>query len=100
MTLAGRIEMPSGTEAPLMFQGGGPYIILFRPKAGGSAVAARGSLHRIILAVPDLKALEAKLIAAGYHLNAPIAEQAKYHVAVGQLEDPDGNHLELVQRMP
>jgi catechol 2,3-dioxygenase-like lactoylglutathione lyase family enzyme len=100
MTLARRIEMPSGIEAPLMFQGGGPYIILFKPKAGGAAIAASGSLHRIVLAVPDIKALEARLIAAGYHLSAPIAQQAKYHVAVGQLEDPDGNHLELVQRLP
>ncbi len=100
MTLAGRIEMPSGTEAPLMLPGGGAYIILFKPKAEGSGNAPRGSLNRIILAVPDIKALEAKLIAAGYHLSAPIAQQPKYHVAVGQLEDPDGNHLELVQRLP
>ena len=91
--------MPSGTEAPLMFPGGGAYIILFKPKTDTS-VAARGSLNRLILAVPDIKALEVKLNAAGYHLSAPIAEQAKYHVAVGQLEDPDGNHLELVQRLP
>jgi catechol 2,3-dioxygenase-like lactoylglutathione lyase family enzyme len=101
MTLARRIDMPSGIEAPLMFQGGGPYIILFKPKAaGGAATAASSSLHRLVLAVPDIKALEARLIAAGYHLSAPIAQQAKYHVAVGQLEDPDGNHLELVQRLP
>ena len=39
MTLARRIDMPSGTEAPLMFHGGGAYIILFKPKAGGAAVA-------------------------------------------------------------
>jgi catechol 2,3-dioxygenase-like lactoylglutathione lyase family enzyme len=101
MKLAARIEMPTGTEAPLMFPGGGgAYIILFKSRAPNSAPIPRGSLYRIVLAVPDVKALEAKLIAAGYHLNAPIAEQAKYHVAVGQLEDPDGNHLELVQRLP
>jgi catechol 2,3-dioxygenase-like lactoylglutathione lyase family enzyme len=99
MTLAGRIEMPSGTEAPLMFPGGGAYIILFKPRAEASG-PMHGSLNRIILAVPDIKALETKLIAAGYHLSAPIAQQPKYHVAVGQLEDPDGNHLELVQRLP
>lgn len=98
MTSRGRIDMPTGTEAPLMFPGGGAYIILFKPKTDGTA-ATRGS-SRLILAVPDIKALEAKLAAAGYHLSAPIAEQAKYHVAVGQLEDPDGNHLELVQRTP
>lgn len=100
MTLAGRIEMPSGTEAPLMLPGGGAFIMLFKPKAGGSVTVTPGAYNRIVLAVPDLKALEAKLIAAGYHLKAPILEQSKYHVAVGQLEDPDGNHLELVQRTP
>jgi predicted enzyme related to lactoylglutathione lyase len=100
MTLRGKIDMPSGTEAPLAFPGGGPSIILFKPKADGAPAITGGSLHRIILAVPDIKALEAKLNAAGYHLSAPIAQQPKYHVAVGQLEDPDGNHLELVQRLP
>ena len=99
MTLTRRIEMPSGTQAPLMFPGGGAYIILFKPKVDTPG-AARGSLNRLIRAVPDIKALEVRLNAAGYHLSAPIAEQPKYHVAVGQLEDPDGNHLELVQRLP
>jgi catechol 2,3-dioxygenase-like lactoylglutathione lyase family enzyme len=97
LTVRGRIENPSGTEVPLMFPGGGAYIILFKPKAAGAPT--RGS-SRVILAVPDVKALEAKLVAAGYRLSSPIAEQPKYHVAVGQLEDPDGNHLELVQRTP
>jgi catechol 2,3-dioxygenase-like lactoylglutathione lyase family enzyme len=100
MTLRGQIAMPSGTEAPLAFPGGGASIILFKPKADGTPMIAGGSLHRIILAVPDIKALEAKLNAAGYHLSAPIAQQPKFHVAVAQLEDPDGNHLELVQRLP
>ena len=48
-------------------------------------------VERIVLAVPDIKALESKLIAAGYHLNAPIAQQAKYQ-CVGQVGDPDGDH--------
>jgi catechol 2,3-dioxygenase-like lactoylglutathione lyase family enzyme len=100
MTLRGQIALPSGTEAPLAFPGGGPSIILFKPKADSTPVIAGGSLYRIILAVPDIKALEAKLNAAGYHLSAPIAQQPNYHVAVGQLQDPDGNHLELVQRLP
>jgi predicted enzyme related to lactoylglutathione lyase len=98
LTLSARIDMGTGTEAPLMLPGGGPYIILFKSKA--ETPIPRGSLHRIVLAVPDVKALEAKLTAAGYHLNAPIAEQPKYHVAVGLVDDPDGNHLELVQRLP
>jgi predicted enzyme related to lactoylglutathione lyase len=100
LTLAARIDMGAGTEAPLMLPGGGAYIILFKPKAQGDAPPTHGALNRIVLAVPDVKALEAKLIAAGYHLNAPIAEQPKYHVAVGLVDDPDGNHLELVQRVP
>ena len=100
MTLAARIDNPMGTEAPLMFPGGGPYIVLFKPKGEGTPVGTHGALNRLILAVPDIKALEAKLNAAGYHLRAPIAQEPKYHVAVGQLEDPDGNHLELVQRLP
>jgi catechol 2,3-dioxygenase-like lactoylglutathione lyase family enzyme len=100
MTLAARIEMPSATEAPLMFPGGGAYIMLFKPKGDGAPANTHGTLNRLILAVPDIKALEAKLNAAGYHLSAPVAEQPKYHVAVGQVEDPDGNHLELVQRLP
>jgi catechol 2,3-dioxygenase-like lactoylglutathione lyase family enzyme len=100
MTLGGRIEMGSVTEVPLMFPGAGTYLILLKPKAEGAPVPARGPLSRIILSVPDLKALETQLTAAGYHLDAPIAEQPKYHVAVGQLKDPDGNQLELVQRTP
>ena len=99
MTSAARIENPSGTEAFLQFPGAGASIILFKPKTEPSA-PAHGALNRIVLAVPDIKALEAKLTAAGYKLNAPIAEQPKYHVAVGLLQDPDGNHLELVQRLP
>jgi predicted enzyme related to lactoylglutathione lyase len=99
MISRGRIDMPTGTEAPLMFPGGGAYIILFKSKADGASTATRGT-SRLVLAVPDVKALQAKLAAAGYHLSAPIAEQPKYHVAVGQLDDPDGNHLELVQRTP
>ena len=100
MTLGGRIEMGTVTEVPLMFPGGGSYLILLKSKADGTPLPVRGPLSRIILAVPDLKALDARLTAAGYHLKTPIAEQPKYHVAVGQLEDPDANHLELVQRTP
>jgi catechol 2,3-dioxygenase-like lactoylglutathione lyase family enzyme len=100
MILSGRVEMGPVTEVPLMFPGAGAYLILLKPKAEGAPMPARGPLSRIILSVPDLKALEAQLTAAGYHLDGPIVEQPKYHVAVGQLKDPDGNHLELVQRTP
>src|SRR3974377_151734 len=39
MTLAGRIENPSGTEAPLQFPGAGAYIILFKTKTAHSEPA-------------------------------------------------------------
>jgi catechol 2,3-dioxygenase-like lactoylglutathione lyase family enzyme len=100
MTEAGRNQAGNVTEAPLMFPGGGAYLILLHPNTEGTPLPARGMLNRVILAVPDLKALETRLTAAGYHLNGPINDMAKYHVAVGQMEDPDGNHLELVQRTP
>ena len=98
MVALGRIEQASVTEAPLQFPGGGPYVMLLYPKRPGTVITPRGSLNRIILAVPDLKALEARLIAAGYKLKAPIVEIAQYKVAVGHVEDPDGNQIELVQR--
>jgi lactoylglutathione lyase len=98
MTLGGRLEMGTVTEAPLMFPGGGAYLMLQNPKAAGTPLPPRSMLGRVILAVPDLKALEARLKSAGYHLKGPINEQPKYHVAVGMLEDPDGNAIELVQR--
>lgn len=98
MTLGGRMEMGTVTEAPLMFPGGGPYLILMKPKAEETALPVRDQLSRIILAVPDVKALEERLNAAGYHLTRPIAEEPKFRVAVGVLVDPDGNYLELVQR--
>jgi predicted enzyme related to lactoylglutathione lyase len=100
MVSAGKVEMGSVTEAPLMFPGSGAYLMLQHPKTDGAALPARTMLNRIVLAVPDLKALQAQLAAAGYQLDGEIHEIAQYHVAVGQLEDPDGNHLELVQRTP
>jgi len=36
---------------------------LIKPKAEGTSVASRGFLNRLILAVPDIRALEARLIA-------------------------------------
>jgi predicted enzyme related to lactoylglutathione lyase len=98
MTMAGRVEMGSITEVPLMFPGGGAYLMLQHPKAEGTALPSRGALNRIVLNVPDLKALEAQLKAAGFKLEGQINEMKQYKVAVAHVVDPDGNHLELVQR--
>jgi predicted enzyme related to lactoylglutathione lyase len=81
-----------------MFPGGGAYLILQHPKAEGTPLPTRGALNRVGLLVPDLKALESRLVAAGYQLAGKINEMPQYHVAVAQIQDPDGNHLELIQR--
>ena len=98
MTVRGRVEMGSVIEVPIMFPGGGAYLLLQKPKAEGTPLPIRGALNRIGLMVPDLKALEAQLKAAGYQLKGPINEMKQYRVAVAHVEDPDGNHLELIQR--
>ena len=100
LTLGGRIEMGSITEAPIMLPGGGSYLMLQQPKAAGTALTPRGPLNRIILNVPDVKALVAQLTAAGYQINGTVREIAQYRVAIAMLQDPDGNHIELVQRLP
>jgi predicted enzyme related to lactoylglutathione lyase len=100
MTLGGRVEMGSVTEVPIMLPGGGSYLMLQQPKAAGTALTPRGPLNRIILNVPDLKALVARLSAAGYKINGTVRENAQYRVAIAMLQDPDGNYIELVQRLP
>jgi catechol 2,3-dioxygenase-like lactoylglutathione lyase family enzyme len=99
LTPTRRMESGDVIEDPLNFPGGGAYIILMKSKQGAAPVA-RAMSQRIILAVPDLKALEAQLKAAGFSFAGQIHEMAQFHVAVAQLEDPDGNHIELVQRTP
>jgi predicted enzyme related to lactoylglutathione lyase len=95
-----RIEMGTTIEAPLNFPGGGAYLILLKSKTDAATPPTRSGSQRVILAVPDLKALEAQLKAAGFQLNGKVNEIPQYHTAVAQLEDPDGNHIELVQRTP
>jgi predicted enzyme related to lactoylglutathione lyase len=98
LTLGGRVEMAQVTEAPLIFPGGGSYLMLIKTKTAEAPLPARSMSNRVVLAVPDVKAVEARLTAAGYHLDRPIVEETQYHVAVGMVQDPDGNHVELVQR--
>lgn len=100
MVATRRMEMGNTIEAPLNFPGGGPYLILLKSKSDSATQITRAMTQRVILAVPDLKLLETQLKAAGYQLTGKINELPQYHTAVGQLEDPDGNHIELVQRTP
>ena len=97
MAHAGTVEMGNVTEVPLTMPGGGPYIMLLKPHDEQTQLPIRGALSRIILQVPDLNALEAQLKAAGYALTRTV-DLPQYKISVGLLEDPDGNHIELVQR--
>ncbi len=98
LTAAGRLDTPNATEAPLIFPGGGPGLLLVKSKAEGDSPPARGPLNRVILTVSDVKGLQARLAAAGYPLKSSPAAEPQHHVVVGVAEDPDGNLLELVQR--
>jgi catechol 2,3-dioxygenase-like lactoylglutathione lyase family enzyme len=98
LTAAGRMETANATEAPLIFPGGGPPLMLIASKAPGAALPVRGMLNRVVLNVPDVKGLEARLAAAGYPAKRPPFEEPQHHIVVGVIEDPDGNVLELVQR--
>jgi predicted enzyme related to lactoylglutathione lyase len=94
-----RIEQPNVTEAPLSFPGGGTFVMLMYPKSKDTVITPRGSLTRLVLGVPDLQALEARLKGAGYALKSPIMNLPQYKAAVSHVEDPDGNQIELIQRI-
>ena len=99
MLATSRMDQKEVVEVPLNFPGGGPYLVLIWSKAQPTPPGSPSPTQRVILDVPDLKALEAQLQGNGYQLKGPIHELPQYHTSVGQLEDPDGNHIELVQRM-
>ncbi|MEO5586975.1 MAG: VOC family protein [Novosphingobium sp.] len=83
-------------EVVLGLPGGGPNLMLLKSDAGPTA-PHRGPA-RVILNVPDIKALSTQLQAAGFALKGPIREIAQYRISVAELEDPDGNSFELIQR--
>lgn len=93
-----RIENPGNTEVPLLFPGGGLSLLLIKSKAPAAAAGQPPRVGRVILDVPDARALEARLTAAGYPLRHAVVENPHHHVLVGLAADPDGNELELVQR--
>lgn len=92
------MERKEVTEVPVLFPGGGMSLLLMKWKGDAAAPGGKPRIGRLILNVPDLKALAARLSAAGYPLQRPIAEQPQFHILVAVVEDPDGNQLELVQR--
>lgn len=83
-------------EVVLALPGGGANLMLLKA-ADGAATPRRGP-SRVILQVPDIKALAARLQGAGYALKGPVRENAQYRISIAELEDPDGNSLELIQR--
>ena len=98
LTALSRMERNEVTEVPVLFPGGGMSLLLIKWKGDAAAPGGKPRIGRLILNVPDLKALAARLAAAGYALERPIAEQPQLHVSVAVVKDPDGNELELVQR--
>jgi predicted enzyme related to lactoylglutathione lyase len=83
-------------ELVLSFPGGGSNLMLMlSTPAAGAPPRAPGSA---ILQVPDMKALVASLSAAGYAMKGNVVEMAQYHISVGNVEDPDGNHFEIIAR--
>lgn len=87
---------PNPREVILTFPAGGSTLMLLKNAVGPDA-PHRGP-SRIIVQVPDLKAVAARLQGAGYSLKGEIREMARYRISVAELEDPDGNSLELIQR--
>jgi predicted enzyme related to lactoylglutathione lyase len=83
-------------EVVLGFPNGGSSMMLLKNAVGPGAPHPGPS--RVILQVPDMKALAARLQGAGYSLKGAIRDMAQYHILVAELEDPDGNSLELIQR--
>jgi predicted enzyme related to lactoylglutathione lyase len=100
LTSEPRNEAPRVTKYPIRFPGGDARLVLMAPKGGVPAPANRPSGSHVILAIPDVKALAARLQAAGYPLLGPIIEIKAHNVVVGVVADPDGNQLELVQGIP
>ena len=99
LSVARRIENPTNTEVPLLFPGGGLTLLLIKSKTPAAAPSGQPPrIGRVILDVADVRALEARLTAAGYPLRRPVTENPTHHVLVGLVADPDGNELELVQR--
>ncbi|CAN7582098.1 VOC family protein [Phenylobacterium sp. LjRoot219] len=94
--VGGRIEHPTLSEIVLMFPGSSTSLLLIQPKTRPAAAEGR-RLGRIIVLVPDLRATQAKLEAAGYRLQSPITEQKDFKLSVAVAVDPDGNELELIQ---
>lgn len=91
------VRAPDPREILLTLPGGSaPSLMLLKTAAGPAA--PRLGPSRIILQVPDMRALAVRLQGAGYKLKGEIREIAQFHLSVAELEDPDGNSLELLQR--
>lgn len=97
LTLEGKIEMGRVTEAPMILPGGNTRLMLLHPKDENQQIAPRDTLSRLVIQVPDIKAVKRNITDAGYSLDTEM-DLPKYNVSIAILKDPDGNHLELVQR--
>jgi len=69
LTLEGKIEMGRVTEAPMILPGGNTRLILLKPKEENQQIVPRDILSRIIIQVPDIKAVKRSITDAGYSLD-------------------------------
>jgi len=96
MTLAMTLESGSGTEYMLRFSAdpAAAGIILQQPRARAALVHGN-AFSRLVLRVPDIDALAARLDAAG-HAHEPVRDVA-HGYRMMMVDDPQGYRLELVQ---
>ncbi len=99
MTQIRRTDHGAFTESSFTWPGEKSGIMLTYSKAGAAPNQARGMSNRLVLTVRDLRALAARLAAAGYPLRQPLRELPG-NAIIGFAEDPDGNMFELVQLPP
>jgi catechol 2,3-dioxygenase-like lactoylglutathione lyase family enzyme len=94
------IENEKQKKIRLDFPNGGPGLLIIQDKGARGSVSTIPRVGRMNLEVADLRELQASLSAAGYKFAVPMFESKEYHVLGAVLNDPDGNELELIQRVP
>jgi catechol 2,3-dioxygenase-like lactoylglutathione lyase family enzyme len=98
--IEGAQDLHPGLLVPLQFPGGGTVLVLEKTEgAAASQPSASRPSSNMVIAVPDMKALEARLGAAGYRLTGPISRQPGLHLLMAAVQDPDGNRIRLFQRI-
>jgi catechol 2,3-dioxygenase-like lactoylglutathione lyase family enzyme len=98
MVVTGKLVNGTATEVFLGFEGREkqPGLVIFRDSAPGKSptVDHGNAASRILLRMPDLAAIAARLTAAGYEAGEV---RGNGNVKVLMIKDPDGHSFELAQ---